>query len=267
MSGRVCVAKLSVVSLITVALMAPAAAQGAAGATFDVVSVKPNHTGSGSTSTHTDNELYGATNVDFKSLIQNAYGLQSREQISGLPGWANSASFDIQAKVDVETMAKLKAASRDEETKLREEMMQALLGDRFKLKVHPETKELPIYELALTKGGPKLPAADPAGPNDTMQSHNQSLTATGIPIARLCNVLSARLPRTVVDKTGLKGEYTFTLRWSPDEAAGESSNATGTEQLPSLFTALQEQLGLRLDSSKGQVNVIVVDKIETPSGN
>jgi uncharacterized protein (TIGR03435 family) len=258
---------LSAAALVAV-IATPAVAQVAAGPTFDVVSVKPNRTGSGSTSVHTDNERYETINLSLKKMIQNAYGLQTPDQISGLPGWANSVNFDIEAKVDAETMARLKAASRDEESKLRRSIMQAMLADRFQLKVHPDTKELPIYELTLAKGGSKLPAADPADTkNGSMNSNNQKLTATGIPLSNLCNYLSERLHRKVVDKTGLAGEYSFTLQWSPDEAAGESVAATGTEQLPSLFTALQEQLGLRLDSAKGPVDTIVVDKVEMPSEN
>ncbi len=248
--------------LVVAGIAAPAFAQ-----TFDVVSVKPNRSGSGSTSVNADDERYQATNILLKTLIQDAYGLQSREQIIGLPGWANSASFDIDAKFDIETMAKLKAASRDEDTKLRRTMMEAMLNDRFQLKVHPETKELPIYELTLAKSGSKMTEAKPGDPKGSMNSSNQKLTVEGIPISSLCNYLSVRLHRKVVDKTGLPGEYTFMLQWSPDEAAGESPGTTGASPLPTLFTALQELLGLKLEPGKGPVDTVVVDHIEMPSEN
>jgi uncharacterized protein (TIGR03435 family) len=136
------------------------------------------------------------------------------------------------------------------------------------LKVHPETRTLPMYELALAKGGSKLTTADPANPKGgSMNSNNQKLTVIGLPTSNLCDYLSSRLHRKVVDKTGLTGKYDFTLQWSPDEAAGESATATGASQLPSIFTALQEQLGLKLESTKGPVDVIVVDKVEMPSEN
>lgn len=255
-------------AMLLAASSAAAVAQSGSATAFDVVSVKPNRSVSNGSSTHSDNDRFAATNLSLRSMVQSAYGLQTPDQVSGLPGWANSVNFDIQAKTDAEISAALKAAPREESAKIWQAMLQAMLADRFQLKVHPETRELPTYSLVLTKGGSKLREADPADAhNGSMNSHNQNLTVTGVEMAGLCRYLSQRLHRKVVDKTGLTGRYTYTLQWSPDEAAGESPDATGASPGPSLFTALEEQLGLRLDATRGPVDVIVVDKVEMPSEN
>jgi len=233
---------------------------------FDVVSVKPNKSGSGSSSVHAHNDVYQATNLSVKSLIRNAWNLNTEDLITGLPAWVSSVNFDIQAKIDEQTLSALKKLSPDDSNVQHLLMLQALLADRFQLKAHVETKELPVYALELAKGGSKLKAADPADPRGgSMNSNNQKLTSTGIPISNLCRFLAQRLHRNVEDKTGLTGTYDFTLQWSPDEAAGESPDATASG--PSLFTALQEQLGLKLESTKGPVDTIVVDRIAMPSEN
>jgi uncharacterized protein (TIGR03435 family) len=270
MTARTFLVRLFVVATLAqpvLTRMALAQAPAAPLPAFDAVSIKPNKSGSGSTSVHTDDVRYRATNISLKSLIRDAYDLQSEDQVIGLPAWANSIGFDISAKIDAETLALMKAASKIEAGRMRNEMMKTVLADRFQLKVHPETKELPMYDLTLAKGGAKMKTADPAKEGGNMNSNNQTLTVTGIPMSSLCNYLSRRLHRQVTDKTGLSGRYDFVLRWSPDEAAGEAPAASGTEQLPSLFTALQEQLGLKLDSTKGPVDTIVVDKVEMPSEN
>jgi uncharacterized protein (TIGR03435 family) len=260
--------QLLLMAAMAAAAVVPGFGQAAMGPAFDVVSIKPNKSGSGGMSINIDDGRYVASNLSLKSMIQNAYGLQTQDQIVGLPGWGSSARFDVEAKMDAETIAALKGASREQEQKLREAMMQAMLADRFQLKVHAETKELPIYTLVAAKGGPKLAAADPANKkNGWMSSSNQTLTATGIEMAGLCDFLSGRLHRKVVDNTGLAGSYDFKLQWSPDEAAGESAAATGAAQLPSMFTAVQEQLGLKLESGKGPVDTVVVDHVAMPSEN
>jgi len=268
MAARTVSARLMTLAL-AIAAGTSAFAQGAVAdakaLTFDVVSIKLNKSGSGSTSVHTNNDRYLASNISLKSLIRDAYDLQTPEQVIGLPAWTNSINFDIEAKIDAETLAILKAAPRVEGGRMRNEMMKAMLAERFQLKAHPETRELPIYELMLSKGGSKLQVADPADPKGgSMNSNNQKLTATGIPISNMCEFLSRRLHREVLDKTGLTGKYDFILQWSPDEASGESSAVAGADQLPTLFTALQEQLGLRLEPAKGPVDTIAIDHIAQP---
>jgi uncharacterized protein (TIGR03435 family) len=169
-------------------------------------------------------------------------------------------------------------------------MLQPLLAERFKLKAHTETKQLPVYELIVAKGGPKLKEATPGdtyangfkGPDGVgrggmMRMGRGQLTGQGVPITTLTNLLSQQLQRTVVDKTGLTGKYDLELNWTPEQGEGglgpppgaaspqaePAPDATG----PSIFTALQEQLGLKLQSTKGPVETLVIDHAEMPSEN
>ena len=159
-------------------------------------------------------------------------------------------------------------------------MMQAMLADRFKLKAHRETKDLPMYALVVAKGGFKLKDADPnntypngiKGPDGVshagmMMMRRDMLTAQAVPISSLAGNLAGQLHRIVLDRTGLTGKYDITLRWSPDEMSNEQQDAATTISAPSIFTALDEQLGLKLESTRGPVDAIVVDHIEMPSEN
>jgi uncharacterized protein (TIGR03435 family) len=264
-------ANLLPIVAVLLGLALPTFGQGAASvaattAAFDVVSIKPNKTGSGSISIDRDFDRISATNVPLKTLILMAYELKMEDQIQGLPSWGHSASFDIEAKADADTMAALKGMTEEAKEQASDNMMKAMLEDRFHLKVHHETRELPTYSLVVAKGGSKLKAADPERKNNgSMSQRNQSLTATGIPIAELCTFLSRQSHRKVEDKTGLAGKYDLTLKWAPDEIAGQQ-DAAG-DVMPSLFTALQEQLGLKVESSKGPVDTIVIDHVEPPTEN
>jgi uncharacterized protein (TIGR03435 family) len=248
---------------------------------YDVVSVKQNKSGPGMIRIMNQPDRYAATNVGLKMLIQNAYGLKMPDMISGLPGWADSAAFDIEAKMDAETIAALKAMPKEQADEQRRQMMQAMLADRFRLKVHPETKELPIYSLVIAKGGFKLKDADPnntypdgikgfdgaSRPGMMMMGHGK-LTGQAIEMSALANLLSQQVHRLVVDNTELKGKYDLTLQWTPDDlSSGHDEAAAPADSGPTIYTALQEQLGLRLDSTKGPVDTVVVDHVEMPSEN
>jgi uncharacterized protein (TIGR03435 family) len=249
---------------------------------YDVVSVKPNKSGDNMRRIMNMPDRFSMTNLGLKQLIQNAYGLKMPEMISGLPGWADSAAFDIEAKMDAETIAALKAMPKEQADEQRRQMLQAMLADRFKLKVHRETKELPIYSLVIAKGGFKLKEADPnntyangiKGPDGVahagfMRMGRGELTGQGFEMPGLANLLSMQVRRLVVDNTGLKGKYDIKLQWTPDEMEGGHGGeaATPTSTGPSIYTALQEQLGLKLDSTKGPVDTVVVDHVEMPSDN
>jgi len=240
---------------------------------FDVVSIKPNKSSSGNNnSTSFNGNSFSATNISVKMLLEDAYGVK-QDLIFGLPGWANSDRFDINAKIvepDLELLKKLTP-------KQAEGMLQAILVDRFQLKVHTETKTLPVYEMVVVKDGPKFKASAPEGsPEDkspngvargamTVQRsvQNTELTGHAIPLASLANMLTDQLHRTVLDKTGLTGQYDLLLKWTSDDAPDAASDSS----TPSIFTALQEQLGLKLQSSKGPVDTLVVDHVEMPSEN
>jgi uncharacterized protein (TIGR03435 family) len=267
------------------ALGVSAFAQGAAvdakPLTYDVVSVKQNKSGQGMMRIMNVPERFTTTNVGLKQIILNAYGLKMPEMISGLPGWVDSAKFDVEAKLDEETIAALKAMPKKQADEQRRLMMQAMLADRFKLKVHHESKEFPIYSLVIAKGGFKLKDADPnntyangiKGPNGPagtgmMMVGRGELTGQGFEMPGLANLLSQQVHRLVVDNTGLKGKYDITLKWTPDDMSGGGhEDAAPTDSGPTIYTALQEQLGLRLDSTKGPVDTVVVDHVEMPSEN
>jgi uncharacterized protein (TIGR03435 family) len=170
--------------------------------------------------------------------------------------------------------------SKEDSAEARRKMMQAMLAERFQMKVHPEQKEMSLYDLVVAKGGFKLKDADPNNPYANgikgidgiarpgmMMVGNGRLTAQAIPMSNLASYLAQMLHKQVIDKTGLAGKYDIVLKWQPDEMPGESHETTGGETLPSIFTVLQEELGLRLDAVKGPVDVIVVDHVEMPSEN
>lgn len=208
-------------------------------------------------------------------LIREAFHTED-DHIIGLPPWVKSSRFDIEAKVAPEDAPKLKGMPFQQ----RQAMLVGLLVDRFGLKYHRETRELPLYELVVAKDGVKMQSAkeqDPANTRHMMMFGGAGqIESTAMKTANLAHVLSGQLGRTVVDKTGLTGEYDFTLKWTPDptespvgppggppDASQDSNNAGG----PTLFTALEEQLGLKLESAKGPEEVIVIDHIEQPSAN
>ncbi len=166
--------------------------------------------------------------------------------------------------MDEETAAALQKLPPKEQSEQRRLMLRALLADRFKLKVHQETKILPLYQLVIAKGGPKLKESHAS---KTTTNGIGRLTAQRMTMASLTRILTVVTDRLVVDKTGLTAEYDFDLRWTPDdlqESAGEIPEAVSG---PSIFTALKEQLGLKLQPAKGPVDILVIDHIERPSEN
>jgi len=207
--------------------------------------------------------------VTAKNLIQQAYGVREF-QIVGGPGWLGLERYDITAKPE--------GAATQDQVKV---MMQALLADRFKLQFHRETKELPTYALVVAKGGPKFHESEvvpegsdkPTGARMTMERGRFSVQSA--PVAALANQLGQVLGQSVIDKTGLTGNYDFKLEWTPDEgserrmirAPGGDSPTPADAAGPSIFTALQDQLGLKLESTKGPVEILVIDRAEKPSEN
>jgi bla regulator protein BlaR1 len=252
---------------------------------FEVASIKPNNSGDGRIAVMAQpGGRFVATNVPLKLLMRNAYRVQDF-QISGGPSWINSDRFDVEAKAD--------GAVNGEQVAL---MLQSLLEERFKLNIHRETKELPVYALVVGKDGQKLqqtqsdttaPAALPpsgppgergAGPRRGFMIGRGQLEATAADISQLTTVLSQQVGRTVIDKTGLKGLFDFKLKWTPEPGqpnpfglpAGPGGPDIGPPidpNGPSIFTAVQEQLGLKLESQRGPVEIIVIDSVDKPSEN
>jgi uncharacterized protein (TIGR03435 family) len=236
---------------------------------FDVVSVRANRSG-GSVGSTANGDGVWIRNLPLRRIVNLAYDIKLGSLVSGLPDWAGSERFDITCKVaesDVPAFTKLGISQRFL-------MLQPVLEDRFKMKSHFETRELPIYELVLDRNGPKFTQAEFAvgegGQHEVgMSSEPGEIRAMGVPMDRAIQALSVQLGRVVVDKTGLAGKYAFTLKWTPDtEAAPAAANGDATDVSgPSIFTAVQEQLGLKLESSKGPVKILAIDHVEPPSDN
>ena len=217
-----------------------------------------------------------ARGVTLKSLIQLAYHVQD-SQIADGPDWLNGgkfgAKFDIDAKLDPSFVAAMhQQASEHKGGDEDQGMLRALLTDKFKLAAHFENRTLPAYDLVVDSSGPKLQEVDGIR---IMRLEPNGLISQGTPIDLLAVQLSWRVGRPIVDKTGLKGSYAFTLHWTPDAdeisrmraAGGPVTEPAADANAPSLFTALQEQLGLKLEPHTEPVHVLVIDHAETPSEN
>lgn len=209
-----------------------------------------------------------ARNFPLRILISAAYNLSPRA-ISAGPAWIDTDRYEILAKSPGTVRP-----NPDEQMK----MLRKLLADRFNLTFHRETKELAIYELTVAKNGPKLkestlsPDASPEGPPPlvfVISPGAARLPARYASMAELASVLQrAALDRPVMDRTGLSGHYDFDLEFSTDESVfGGALPKGGDAAGPTLFTAVQEQLGLKLQATKGPVNFLVIEKIERPSEN
>jgi uncharacterized protein (TIGR03435 family) len=206
-------------------------------------------------------------NLSIRDLIQYAYNLP-KSQIVGGPGWLDSAMYDIDAKSSPEQDARLKAMLDADAALQKRLMVRELLKERFSLATHEETRVLPVYNMVLAKGGAKFQLSDHSGTTiDTGRSriHVQGSDDT---IGLLARELAHSQGRVVVNKTGLTGRYDLTLRWTPDDASTPLLNGEPDPNAPpGLFTAIQDQLGLKLESCKGPVPVLVIDHIEPSSAN
>jgi uncharacterized protein (TIGR03435 family) len=234
--------------------------------TFEVASIKPNQTGERPSITASTGGTLRATNETLKYLIEWAYNIQDY-QISGGPKWIDTAGYDIVAKPE-------HTYTPSQETiGYSRQLVQSLLEDRFKLVLQRTTKEVPVYTLVVGKDGPKLSEREkPANPTDARMSGGRGLmVGRGVMMWLVVQRLSSVVGRPVVDETGLRQYYDFRLEWTPDEptgAPGDGGNALSSDHSgPSILTALQEQLGLKLETRKGPVDVLVIDHVESPSEN
>lgn len=237
---------LAVASMLAAVNALPCAAQSLE---FEVASIKPTPRGSGNTAMGFEpGGRFRATGAPLNALIQLAYGVKDF-QVSGRPKWADSESYDVVAKPAAGV-----TLNRDQ----LKVAIQALLADRFKLKFHRETRDLPIYSLVVGKNGPKLTKnIDAPGPEGTIRSGQ--LKGSKISMSIFADMLAQLLDRAVRDDTGISGDFDVKLDWGP----GQTADVDG----PSIFTALQEQLGLKLNVRKGVVEILIIDSAERPSGN
>jgi uncharacterized protein (TIGR03435 family) len=198
-----------------------------------------------------------ARNVPLRDLILLAYHIQAF-RLSGGPAWINTDRYDLEAKYQP-------TASLDD---IRV-MLQRFLADRCKLTVRRETKEGPVYALVVAKGGPKLRTAKADGFPGIRSSENGQMLAENVTMSSLAEVLGEQVSRPVIDKTGLAGSYGFSLEGTRGEEGAEanSDREPSIDQRPSIFTAIQEQLGLRLESARGPLLNIAIQRIERPSEN
>jgi uncharacterized protein (TIGR03435 family) len=228
-----------------------------------------------------------------QQMISTAYGyVTQRFRISGGPAWLGTERFDIEAKMDAATADALAKLNPGQRALAQQKMLQALLADRFQLTVHRETRELLVYNLIVAKSGAKLQAAKPGDtyangikyPDGSLGGPGALeggvfdgwITAQGVTTANLAGELTQMLGHPVTDRTGLAAAYDFKLQFTPDDRLQAPGGAAPNERPglplsdsdePSLFAAIQEQLGLKLEAGKGPVEIIVIDHVERPSGN
>jgi uncharacterized protein (TIGR03435 family) len=229
-------------------------ARGQSPTSFEVAAIRPttNNQGGPTGLNVFDGGLLRITNATVRFLILATFRIQ-KDQIAGGPGWLDSDRFDIEAKT-----GRPEKTAQDQIPPL----LENLLAERFHFKFHRETRELTVNLLDIDKSGPKLKSSAEGTATDMNMSYGPGktqLTGTGVDTKSLAAGLGLSLGRIVVDQTGLKGNYDLTLEWSPDQADDATT--------PSLFTALREQLGLRLYSGKAPVEVVVIDNVEKPSEN
>lgn len=224
------------------------------GQTFEVVSVKPSDGHQGIDMKTYPNRLL-ATSASLHQLIEAAYSME-RWQVTGGPAWLASDRFDIEARTAEDfsnDTDRVSAFGRPAPRKMMV-MLQALLADRFGVKVHRETREDNVYALVVAKGGPKLKASTGDQHLPVIFAPPSRLLGQGSTMAGLARALSLTMHGPVIDETGVGGTFDFTLTYAPQAADVDAG--------PSIFTALQEQMGLRLESRKSTMDVLVVDHLD-----
>lgn len=296
MRGVLLVALAAAVVAIPVFCQAPSAAK----PSFEVATVKPAEPGQrGSMIGMQPGGRLIIKNVPLRGILTFAYNIRDF-QLTGGPGWMPTEFWDIEARVDDAGVPEVSAPPDPGKPNPMGIRLQALLEDRFQLKFHKETRELPIYELSIAKGGSKMKLSDdqtpfkprergdapvpppqPGGPMPrySMRTGRGSMQAVAMDEKSIVQWLSSMVGRSIVDKTDLKGLYDVKLQWTPDPPAGGGNLPGGPgpggpeagpvidPNGPSIFTAIQEQLGLKLESTKGPVDVLVIDSVQKPSEN
>jgi uncharacterized protein (TIGR03435 family) len=250
---------------------------------FDVVSVKPNTSGDRAVRIGSPSPgRFHAENVWLRFLVQTAWNVKDF-QVSGGPAWAASDRFNIDATTDAKVPF--------DQMRL---MLQKLLEDRFQLTLHRESKEFPVYELVVAKGGSNLPlskegscvprdaAPQPPAPGQPPPNYcgiaswsPRSLSGNGISTQQLTATLANIFERPVIDKTGLTAAFDANLEWTADRTTPGlmapdlplPAEPSAADSGPTIFTVLQEQLGLKLQAAKGPVEVLLIDRAEKPSAN
>jgi uncharacterized protein (TIGR03435 family) len=213
---------------------------------FEVASIKPSPPPAGGTTVYNPTrERFAADNITTRTLIALAWDVRVF-QVSGGPGWLDSQRYDVVAKPDGEP----------EDKRIRQ-MVRTFLAERFQLEVHHASKEMPVFTLEIAKGGSKIQTASP-GDGPEIRDHNGHLTARRVTAEMLARILANELERPVLNRTGIESTFDIDLAWTPEQ---------DTDPGPSIFTAIQEQPGLKLESKRAPVDVLIVDRVERPSAN
>lgn len=227
---------------------------------YEVASVRASKPGDGNR-VNTEPSRLVMGNNNFLNLLLNAFHIRPHDDIRGMPSWGSTAEFDIDAKMDDDLAVELQKLPGAEQREKRQLMLQALLVDRFKMRFHFETRERPVYSLQIAKGGFKLKeVADKDADRGSSWSPDH-VEVRGGTAQSLAFALSEIVGRMVRDDTGLRSKYYMLLQWTTEEKQSEG------EVGPTVFTALQEQLGLKLAPAKGPVDTLVIDHVEKPSEN
>lgn len=218
----------------------------AQGPQFEVASIKPGDPGErGQTFYYPQRDWFRVTGITMKGLIAYAYDVREF-QLDGASGWLATDRYDVLAKIEGE----------QPEQQIRS-MVQSLLAARMNLKVHHETREMSVLDLTIAKGGAKIHATTPPG-GPTMRGGEGQLTGKNLTMDMLASLLANRVERPVVNQTGMAGQFDINLEWTDQENAGTA---------PSLFTAVQEQLGLKLETNHAPADVVVIEHADRPSPN
>lgn len=265
---------------------------------FEVAAIKPDDSGANHSSINNNNDNYRVENVSLRNLIMDAWNARTKAQLEGGPDKLMDQRYDINARIAQDDLARIRKLDPKESDRARSLMLQELLTDRFHLKVHIDSREMPVLALVLAKGGAKFQASAPppaTGAGDASASGGQakpheqgtwmrtsdksaSLDAYGSSMESLADMLSSQSEtsgRYVIDKTGLAGNYDYSMKWTPElmtvnvraTDTGASTAVDSGGSGPTLFSALEDQLGLRLESQKAPVEILVIDHVEAPSPN
>jgi uncharacterized protein (TIGR03435 family) len=241
--------------------------------TFDVASIRPFKLNENSfIRTISNNPHVGsfrATAVTVKVLLHLAYDIEEN-QIQGGPGWLDADLYDIEAKSDRSVDERLQKMSDEDAKKSKQHMLQELLAERFNLKVHTTTRSGTVYVLVQTKSGVKMTLSPPIPADDAeaakrlagMHIENGIWVFQQMPFPNFVHLLSETTHQDLIDKTGLTGTYNFSLRFQSGLQRADSDST-----VPTLEDALPDQLGLKIEGEKGQVETLVIDHIEKPSPN
>jgi uncharacterized protein (TIGR03435 family) len=234
--------------------------------TFEVATIKPSDPSRPGRLFRIQVRHFSTINTTLGALMSWAYNIHP-QQIAGAPAWLDSQKFDLDGKPDGEGQPSMDQWKT---------MVQKLMAERFQLKFHHEQKELSVYALVVAKNGPKINKSegDPNAPPSLLFRGLGVLPVRNASMEEFTQVMQmAVLPRPVVDQTGLKGKYDFMLQWTPDETQFTSLGGVPPnlpekpDAPPDLFTAIQQQAGLKLESTKAMVDMLVIDKVEKPSEN